>query len=314
MKIIELDQLKKYFDWKEAILITEQAFLAQSVCDIITPKPLVFDIPQNKWEVCIKTAFSSKLETYTIKQVSYFEKLQSNKLKWTMNVYDSKTWELLLLIKENWRLTSARTACWVAVVDKYFSKKDRVSFWLIWLWWQANFIIEALLNNYSWYKIIYLRNRTKSKIYSFKEKWQYIYKDIEFVICDDLNMIMKKSDTVIISTSSKTPVIYKEMVKLWSTIIAIWSDTENKCEIDANVYKGANIFVDSIESNLLLWDINVWIKKNVLISSDICWEIWKQISIWWLNYKEKNKPTIVKMVWLWLQDTFIWDYIYKKSQ
>ena len=73
MMVISLKQVQNIFKRKDGLAITKEAFIAQSTGKIITPPPLVFDIPCRNGEICIKTAFVKQLQTYTIKQVSFFD-------------------------------------------------------------------------------------------------------------------------------------------------------------------------------------------------------------------------------------------------
>ena len=167
-----------------------------------------------------------------------------------MNIYDTQTGALLAVIQENGWLTSARTACGIGIVDGCFSILEGKTLGIIGTGKQSEFALQAIMAETPKYIEILVWNRTKYKAEKMIEKREKLYPSCIVRLCEDIRQVVKNSDTVLVATASKTPLITQDMLgqDKGITIIGIGADTIGKCEIDPLIYKTCKVFVDSTSS------------------------------------------------------------------
>jgi ornithine cyclodeaminase len=315
MILISQKQLKEKISIPLVIKITNKAFIANSSNRVIMPDPLVFELPNNDGEICIKTALVVGLLTYTIKQVSVINKnLKRNipTLNATMNVYNRLTGELLAVIDEKGWLTNLRTACAGAITEKMFRKRNCNTLGVIGSGAQASWQIKVILSCPNKYKKIIIWNRTPQKAILLKNILSKIYPKINFEVTFFVKDLVLLSDTIICATSSKDPIIKKNMINNGKTIISIGSDMPNKCEVDPQIYSIANkIFVDNIKSNKILGNIKRAIDSDCIQLKNISGEIGDLLLSGEKGRENDNQLILVSLVGLGSQDTYVGDLVYK---
>lgn len=315
MIIISQKKLKEKISIPIAVESIKKAFIASSFGGVIMPGPLVFELPKNKGEICIKTAVVKNLSTYTIKQVSVMNnntKRNLPTLNATMNVYSRDTGKLLAVINEEGWLTNLRTACAGAIIEKMFRKNNYGVLGIIGAGNQASWQIKVILFNQNKYKKIIIWNRTSKRAIVLKNKLKKVYPKINFEVVSCVNDLIKESDTIICVTASQVPILKSPMVnKKGKTIISIGSDMPNKCEVDPLVYMMADkIFVDNIKSNILLGNIKHAIDSGCIQLKNITGEVGNLLYDNKKGRENDNQLILVSLVGIGSQDTYIGDLAY----
>ena len=316
MKIININKIKKLFLNKEAIKELEKSFVSFSMRKIVSPPPFAFNLPNNNGEICVKTALIKNLPTYAIKLVSVFKsntKIGKSTLNGTIVIFDSSTGQCLAILNEQGWLTNQRTACAGTIADKYFRKQSANSLGLVGCGQQGKFQLSMILGQAKNYNKVYLWNRTYIKAKILIKNIKNIFPKIDFFICRNLIRLVNKSDTIITTTSSTMPLLTSNMIKKGVTIISVGADMPEKCEIDPKLIKKMNkIFVDSIDSNLILGDISRAIKNKVINKNKITGEIGEVINKNKIGRVSDSEKILVKLVGIGIQDTAIGNYIFQK--
>ncbi|OGH68469.1 MAG: hypothetical protein A3J66_01695 [Candidatus Magasanikbacteria bacterium RIFCSPHIGHO2_02_FULL_47_14] len=316
MRIINKEELKKSLSFTEAVGEIEKAFSAVSQGKVAMPPPLVFELPECRGEICIKTAFAPELPTYTIKQVSVFSKNAYSglpTLTGTMNVFDSTTGMLLAVIDEGGWLTNLRTACAGAVADKYFRTSRASALGIIGAGAQAEFQLRVILSLNKNYTRVYIWNRTPEKAKQLIKKLRQDFQDIIFETSETISHIVAASDTVITVTPSTEPLITADLIQNGKTFIGVGADMPEKCEIEPAAYKKADkIFVDDIQSNVVLGSIARGLKENTLTLEDITGEIGEVIGGKKQGRTDDRESIVVTLVGIGAQDTYIGNYAYNE--
>jgi len=314
MILISQKQLKEKISIPLAIRSIKKAFIASSYGKVIMPDPLVFELPKNEGEICIKTALVKNLSTYTIKQVSVINKNTKRNiptLNATMNVYSRLTGELLAVIDEKGWLTNLRTACAGAIAEKMFRKKNYNVLGIIGAGTQASWQIKVILSIPNKYKKIIIWNRTYKKAVLLKNELSKMYPKIKFEVFFLVKDLVLQSDTIISVTASQNPIVKNTMINNGKTIISIGSDMPNKCEIDPQIYSISNkIFVDNIKSNKLLGNIKRAIDSGCIQLKNISGEIGDLLLTNKKGRENDNQLILVSLVGLGSQDTYMGDLVY----
>lgn len=316
MIIISQKQLEAKITIPLAIKCIKEAFIASSSGKVLMPNPLVFELPKNKGEICIKTAVTENLPTYTIKQVSVMNKnLEKNiaTLNGTMNIYDRTTGALLAVINDEGWLTNLRTACAGAIAEEAFRKKNCSVLGIIGAGTQANWQTKIILENTTNYKKVIIWNRTKKRALLLQDKLSKVYQKIEFTVAPKVEDLVSESDTIVCVTASQSPIIKNSMVKGGKTIISIGSDMPNKNEIDPLLFSQADkIFVDNIKSNQLLGNIKKALESKRISLKNISGEIGNVLSQKKKGRKNDSELILVSAVGLGSQDTYIGNLAYSQ--
>lgn len=308
IKIITKSELQKKLQPEEIIKAVERAFIAYSKGNVLMPPPLVYAFPDGTGEICIKTAFSRELPTYTIKQVSVM--LQNLKhglptLNATMNVYRQDTGRLAVVISEEGWLTNMRTAAAGAIAEKLFRKKRAKVLGIIGSGTQAEFQIRMILGQYKYEKVL-IWNRTQSRA-------EELVKNIQRAqLAGSLQELLNQSDTVLMATAAREPIITPEMfLQKAVTLISVGSDMPEKCEIDPRLYKKADLVaVDSIMSNEVLGCISWALRKKLITKKEIL-EVGTVLSNKKFLRRNDQQFIIVNLVGIGAQDSYVGNLVYK---
>ncbi|MDD5750205.1 MAG: ornithine cyclodeaminase family protein [Candidatus Pacebacteria bacterium] len=312
---INKKQLREIIDPSTAMAEIEKSFVAFSTGKVILPLPLVFDLPKNNGEICIKTALVEGLPTYTVKIVSVFksnENVGLPTLTAVMNIFDSATGKLLAVLNEEGWLTALRTACAGVLVDRYFRKKLVSNIGVAGLGVQAKFLIKMILEQNKGYKKVCAWDIRQEKILAFINEMQKQFPEVIFSSCPNIDELTEESDTILTATPAKEPFLILNGRRPGLTIIAIGADMPDKCEISPQSYaKADKIFVDSIESNLVLGGIAKSLKQGKIFEKNIAGEIGEVFCGAKQGRINDNEFIIVSLVGVGVQDSFIGNLAYK---
>ena len=316
MFTINKSELEKIIDFPAALEKIKKSFIAFSAKKVLAPPPFFFDLPDENGEICVKTALAEDLPTYTMKIVSVFksnEKIAMPTLTGTMVIFDSKTGRLLAVLNEDGWLTNLRTACAGALADSYFRQSSAQSLGIIGAGTQAEWQAKLILRQNGGYQTVFVFdiNRQKSKQYT--DKMKLLFPEVLFVVSPSVERLVEAADTVLTVTPATEPLIFPEMAKEGMTIIGIGADMPQKCEISPDLYARADkIFVDSLDSNLLLGGVSRSINQKKITPENISGEIGEVLAGKREGRANDREIVIVNLVGLGSQDTFIGNLVYQK--
>ena len=318
MFIVNKSELEKIIDFPSALEEIKKSFIAFSEKKVLAPPPFFFYLPEENGEICLKTALIEGLPTYTVKIVSVFksnEKIGLPTLTGTMIVFNSKTGKLLAVLNEDGWLTNLRTACAGALVDRSFRQNSARNLGVIGAGNQAEWQTRLVLGQNKGYQTVYAFDINQKKIQQYIDRMRSLFPTVSFVISASIGQLVEAADTIFTVTPAIEPLILPEMVKKGVTIIGIGADMPQKCEISPDLYaKADKIFVDSLESNLLLGGISRSIDQKKISSENINSEIGDVFAGKKEGRANDKEIIIVNLVGIGSQDTFIGNLVYQKCK
>ena len=251
-----------------------------------------------------------------MKIVSVFksnEKIAMPTLTGTMVIFDSKTGRLLAVLNEDGWLTNLRTACAGALVDRSFRQNSARNLGVIGAGNQAEWQTRLVLGQNKGYQTVYAFDINQKKIQQYIDRMRSLFPTVSFVISASIGQLVEAADTIFTVTPAIEPLILPEMVKKGVTIIGIGADMPQKCEISPDLYaKADKIFVDSLESNLLLGGVSRSINQKKITPENISGEIGEVLAGKREGRANDREIVIVNLVGLGSQDTFIGNLVYQK--
>lgn len=162
-------------------------------------------------------------------------------------LYDSGTGSPLALI-DGVYLTGVRTGAASAVATKYLSRKDTRSLGIIGTGVQAGFHLVAI-SAVRKIEVCYLFNRTEAKARKFAEKYSEKL-GVNFEVLSSADDVVGRSDVVITSTTSSTPVFSSSSLRKGTHLNVIGAFTPETREVDSQTIRMASLFVDSYQGAL----------------------------------------------------------------
>ena len=245
-----------------------RAFIEYSKGNAVIPPvgELIMEHPPG--EVHIKYGYIKGGSHYVIKIASGFPENQKENIKpgqGMMLLFSIQTGLPQAILIDNANLTDIRTAIAGAITSQALSNQDLESFTIIGTGVQARYQAIHISKLMKIKKVnVWGRNFTKAN--QLKEDLP----DLDVHIEEDIEKLIKESELIITTTSSKEPLIKSDWVKPGTHITAVGSDTPEKCELDPNLLSIADLVVaDSLEQNLIRGEIHQAIKRSLINSESI---------------------------------------------
>jgi ornithine cyclodeaminase/alanine dehydrogenase-like protein (mu-crystallin family) len=211
-------------------------------------------------------------------------------------------------------LTGLRTGAVSGAAIKYLAPEDCHSVGLIGTGFQG---LYQLLSACAVREIdhIYLFNRTPSKLFSFVQSLKkHLTKVVEIQIIEDVMELVEKSEVVITSTTSHSPVLPEsDTVFNGKLIIGIGSYQPQMREFSESVYRNIeNLYIDTLDAFHESGDIidpiqNQWIDKSQVISFS------KVITGKVKPILSEHRPSVFKSTGMALFDLVAANVIYEKA-
>jgi len=295
----------------ELIPIIENAFKGLALGKVIMPPILRLDIEKYHGESDVKAAYIEGLDSYAIKVASGFfnnHKLNIPSSNGLMILIDSKTGVIKSVLLDKGYLTDVRTAIAGSIAAKYLSNSESTKAGIIGAGLQARLQLEAL-------KLVrtidtaFLWSRDPSKLEKFSKEIEYLNLKIE--ICKSPEELINKSDIVVTTTPSKSPLIKSEWLKKGLHITAMGSDAEEKNELDPNILKKCDNYIpDSQSQTAILGELHHAIDNNIVSSNKKFRELGEIILDPTLGRKNNDDITICDLTGTGVQDTAIARYTF----
>ena len=296
---------------KELIPIIEDAFKSLAKGNTIMPPILRLDVHKYNGETDVKAAYIEGLDSYAIKVASGFfdnPKLGIPSSNGMMILLDSQTGVIKSVLLDKGYLTDVRTAIAGSIAAKYLSNLESTKAGIIGAGLQARLQLEAL-------KLVrpidtaFVWSRNATKVEKFVKEIEYLNLKIE--ICKSPEELITKSDIVVTTTPSKSPLIKSDWIKKGLHITAMGSDAEEKNELDPNILKKCDYYIpDSQSQTAVLGELHHAIENNILPSKVKFKELGDIILDLSLGRKNNDDITICDLTGTGVQDTAIARYTF----
>ena len=311
--VLQSEDIKKCVELNEQLIpVIEDAFKNLAQGKTTMPPILRLDIEKYHGESDVKAAYIEGLDSYAIKIASGFfnnPKLGIPSSNGLMILLDSQTGVIKSVLLDKGYLTDVRTAIAGAIASKYLSNYDSTKAGIIGAGIQAKLQLEALtlvrkINT----AYIWSRDSTKTK--KFVEEINNLNVNLE--VCSSAEEVLRKSEIVVTTTPSKSPLIKSDWLKKGLHITAMGSDAEQKNELDPLIIKQCDLYVpDSLSQTTILGELHHALEKNIVSSNNTYDELGNVILDSNLGRKSKDDITICDLTGTGVQDTAIARYTFK---
>ncbi|MBQ0707259.1 MULTISPECIES: cyclodeaminase [unclassified Ochrobactrum] len=250
----------------ESVTCVENAFRALASGGVSMPPILRLDIPAERGEVDVKTAYIPGLDSFAIKVSPGFFNNPSIGLPSTnglMIQFSARTGLIEALLLDNGYLTDVRTAAAGAVAAKYLARENAHVATIFGAGMQAGMQLEALT---------LVRPITEARIWArkfdsaqkaarnFTEKF-----GIPVTAVADAQEACDAADIIVTTTPSETPLLKAEWLVSGQHITAMGSDAEHKNEIDPALFRRPITYVaDSLSQTRRLGELRHAISAGIV--------------------------------------------------
>ena len=310
--VLQSEDIKKCVELNEQLIpVIEDAFKNLAQGKTTMPPILRLDIEKYHGESDVKAAYIEGLDSYAIKIASGFfnnPKLGIPSSNGLMILLDSQTGVIKSVLLDKGYLTDVRTAIAGAIASKYLSNYDSTKAGIIGAGIQAKLQLEALtlvrkINT----AYIWSRDTTKTK--KFVEEINNLNVNLE--VCSSAEEVLRKSEIVVTTTPSKSPLIKSDWLKKGLHITAMGSDAEQKNELDPLIIKQCDLYIpDSLSQTTILGELHHALEKNIVSSDNTYDELGNVILDSNLGRKSKDDITICDLTGTGVQDTAIARYTF----
>ena len=305
--ILQSEDIKKCVQLNEQLIpIIEDAFKNLAQGKTTMPPILRLDIEKYHGETDVKAAYIEGLDSYAVKVASAFfnnPKLGLQSSTGLMILLDSQTGFIKSVLLDKGYLTDVRTAIAGAIAAKHLSNHDSTKAGIIGAGLQAKLQLEALtlvrkINT------AYIWSRDSTKTNKFVEQIKDL--NITLEVCSSAEEVLQKSEIVVTTTPSKSPLIKSDWLKKGLHITAMGSDAQQKNELDPAIIKQCDLYVpDSVSQTAILGELHHALEKNI-VSSDYNYdELGNVILNSNLGRKSKDDITVCDLTGTGVQDTAI---------
>ncbi|EXL06259.1 ectoine utilization protein EutC [Brucella anthropi] len=255
----------------ESVACVEDAFRALASGGVSMPPILRLDIPAERGEVDVKTAYIPGIDSFAIKVSPGFFNNPSIGLPSTnglMIQFSAKTGLIEALLLDNGYLTDVRTAAAGAVAAKYLARENARVATIIGAGMQAGMQLEALtLVRPITEARIWARNfdSAKKAAQNFTQKL-----GIPVTAIADAKEACDGTDIFVTTTPSETPLIKAEWLAPGQHVTAMGSDAEHKNEIDPTLFQRSIIYVaDSLSQTRRLGELHHAISAGIVAADTV---------------------------------------------
>ncbi|OYR11456.1 cyclodeaminase [Brucella thiophenivorans] len=291
----------------ESIACVEDAFRALAGGKVSMPPILRLDIPAERGEVDVKTAYISGLDSFAIKISPGFFNNPSIGLPSTnglMIQFSAKTGLIEALLLDNGYLTDVRTAAAGAVAAKHLARRDAQIATVMGAGMQAKLQLKALT---------LVRPITEARIWARDlEKAQRLARDLTQQFGFPVNALRdaqeacRGADIIVTTTPSETPLIKADWLETGQHITAMGSDAEHKNELDPATFERPIIYIaDSLNQTRRLGELHHAIKAGVVEADAAFQELGQIILEGDVTQRDRNAITICDLTGTGVQDTAI---------
>lgn len=308
MKILTEAELRRIVPLDlDAIACVEDAFHALATKAVSMPPILRLDMPEERGEVDVKTAYVPGLDGFAIKiSPGFFDnpKLGLPSTNGLMVLLSTKTGLVQAVLLDNGYLTDVRTAAAGAVAARHLSRPDAAVAAIFGAGMQARLQLEALrLVRPIREARIWARDAAKAEAAAAE-----LTEGLGFPVRADADgrAVVDGADIIVTTTPCETPVLRANWLKPGQHITAMGSDAEHKNEIEPAIITGASLYVaDSLKQTRRLGELHHAIEVGLVTESAIFPELGEIIAGRKPGRSGPDDITVADLTGTGIQDTAI---------
>jgi len=318
MKVIVLTeaQIRKCVGMdQEAIAVVEDGFTRLANGEVTIPPIVRVDIPENKGEVDVKTAYIGGLDTFAIKIASGFYEnylLGLPSGSGMMVLVSAKTGVPEAVLLDNGYLTNVRTGAAGAVAASYLAQKTIDTVGVIGSGAQARYQVMALKLVRDFQRLM-VYGRTPHEVDHYASDMTPVL-GVEIVKAEDAETVVRGSEIVVTATPSRDPYLKAEWLHPGLHITAMGSDAEEKQELHADVLGHADLLVCDLKSQCFrLGELHHGLEEGTISQDDEIIELGELTSGRKPGRRYDEEITICDLTGVGVQDTAIALLAYQKA-
>ncbi|MCP8617327.1 cyclodeaminase [Salirhabdus salicampi] len=250
MQIFTEKEIRQYVDIDlETMNVVEEAFASLRTKKVEMPPIMRIDVKEHNGELDVKSAYIPGLKYFAVKLSSGFfnnDELGLPSGNGLMLLLSSETGFPRAILLDNGYLTHVRTAAAGAVSAKLLAKENITTAGVIGTGAQARYQMIAL-QQVRPFKQLRVCGRNYRKVEQFKQDMEALLK-VEVVPTTSIEEVVKKSEVVVTTTPSETPLIKGDWLHPGIHITAMGSDAEHKQELYPDVFLQADRIVCDVKS------------------------------------------------------------------
>jgi len=294
---------------RKSIQLARQAYVKRARGRVLEPLRTWFTVPGGA-SFYFMPAHVFGLGTVSVKVVSVNPRNRNGSLPSTsasIFVFDSKTGSELARIAGD-SLTAIRTAASSALATDILALKELDTLGIIGTGKQAQAHLSAIME---------VRNVSRVMVYSRSKAHRAAFvrsasKNISIPVttATSTEEVARKSDSLVLATSSRVPLFNGSIVPLGTHVNAIGSALPNSREMDTTLVKRSVLVVDSMEQAVATYgDITIPLKEKAITQSHIRAELGELLLNPSVIDRRRNDITVFKAGGLGVLDAVFADYI-----
>jgi len=314
--ILNEDEIRTCVSVDEAAMEAVSAgFAAIASGDVTIPPIMRIDVHENHGEVDVKSAYVHGRDQFAIKIASGFHDNRALGLptgSGLMVLINAVTGQPSAILLDNGYLTDVRTGIAGAIAAQHLSKVNIGTAGVIGSGMQARFQIRCL-------KLV--RDFSKLLVYGIVPDEVEAYAqeisaelDVEVLIMDSPEGVVRGSDLVVTTTPSRDPYIQASWLHPGLHITCMGSDAEAKQEIHADVFAHVDqIFCDKRSQVFRLGELHHALDAGFISDENQAVELGEVINGQGVGRKSDEEVTICDLTGVGVQDTQIAGLAYAEA-
>ncbi|TMI06650.1 ornithine cyclodeaminase family protein [Candidatus Bathyarchaeota archaeon] len=310
---INEEQVGRTLTVQKSIQLARRAYILRAKKTVLEPLRTWFTVPTGA-SFYFMPAHVSGLGTVSVKVVTVTPRNRNSSLpstSATIYVFDSKTGSELAHIAGN-NLTAIRTAASSGLATDILASKQTDSLGVIGTGKQAQAHLPAMLEVRSVSQVrVYSRSKAHRKRFvrmAFKNT------AVRVTATDSAEEVARRSDLLVLATSSRNPLFRGNRVAPRSHVNAIGASLPSSREMDTTLVKRSILVVDSREQAVATYgDIMIPLKRKAITKSHIRAELGELLLNPSLIERGENEITVFKAGGLAVLDAVFADYVVSQS-
>ncbi|MBE8538552.1 alanine dehydrogenase [Geoglobus acetivorans] len=223
-------------------------------------------------------------------------------------IYNDPDTGFPLAVMDATHLTNMRTGAAGGIAVKYLARKDSRTVGFVGCGMQARTQLEAIVNvaEIEKVKAYDISEGTAKDFLSFAEKFGL---DGEVVEIDDAC----RSDILVTTTPSRTPVVKAEWIEEGTHINAIGADAPGKQELDPEILLRARVVVDDYEQAFHSGEVNVPLSEGIITKDHIFGTLGEIVAGLKKGREDDSQITVFDSTGLAIQDIATASLIYDRA-
>jgi len=300
---------------EDSITAVSEGFTRLAQGKATVPPILRIDVPENKGEVDVKTAYVHGLDSFAIKVAAGFFNNRELGLptgSGLMMLISSKTGFPEALLLDNGYLTDVRTGIAGAIAARHLAREGIEVAGVIGAGMQARYQMRGL-------KLV--RGFNRLLIYSVIPEEVEVYVDemseelgVEVAAAGDYEEVVTQSDVVVTTTPATEPYLRSEWLHPGLHITCMGSDSEHKQELHADVFGGADrIVCDRKLQSFRLGELHHALEAGVISEQSEITELGEITAGLKPGRQSESEITICDLTGVGVQDTAIARLAYQRA-